>query len=261
MAAATYPYGLNGYLAYPLASGEDSTSYRDASNSVTGGYSATAPGNSTAPFDAQPWAIGVAAGLAPGDPIPGGTTFSFSIDLDAPGVLDYVQHSLAAGGLGFMATSKHLANQPGVGGVRPYPQWFMSNTVGDDYNGEPPTLQIEYEIAPPGMAGDFDGNGVVDGADLLVWQRRLGAAIDPLGPDDLNDWRSHFLGSGALASQLPSASAAPEPTGLGLLACGAAAWLALAGSGTTSRRRPKAGFTLVELLVVIAIIGALIAML
>src|SRR4029079_15672587 len=52
-----YPSG-QGYNAYPVIGANTPGTYIDVSNSVTGGYSATAPGNTTAPFTPTPWAIG-----------------------------------------------------------------------------------------------------------------------------------------------------------------------------------------------------------
>ncbi|NOZ40147.1 MAG: PEP-CTERM sorting domain-containing protein [Planctomycetes bacterium] len=56
-----------------------------------------------------------------------------------------------------------------------------------------------------GLAGDFDGDGDVDGSDFLEWQRTDGTA------SGLSDWQSGY------ASPLSVASAVPEPTTLGLL--------------------------------------------
>ena len=79
---------------------------------------------------------------------------------------------------------------------------------------------------------DFDGDGVVDGADFLTWQRGFGAATthrqgdaNRSGAVDANDlaiWRSQF-GGGVVAA----ASAIPEPSG-GLVAIAAAALSLLA---------------------------------
>jgi prepilin-type N-terminal cleavage/methylation domain-containing protein/prepilin-type processing-associated H-X9-DG protein len=273
--AVNHPYGPTGYRAYPIV-GSDSQpgAYRDVANNITGGFSATEPSGTTAPFEAAPWAIGE-TNLARGATVPDRTTFTFEIDLNTVGVRDYVQQSLADGGLGFMLSSLHMANQPGVGGVLPYPQWFMKESVGGFYNGVPATLTIDYEIDEGGLAGDYDGNQVVDGADFLLWQRSFGSTATPAGSGadgdgngsidagDLTIWRDAF-GSSAAA---PVAAAVPEP----------ASWL-LAGVPVATawrlrrRRRQQAcvaiatstvrrGFTLVELLVVIAIIGVLIALL
>jgi prepilin-type N-terminal cleavage/methylation domain-containing protein/prepilin-type processing-associated H-X9-DG protein len=261
-----------GYLTYPVVGDAANPGhYRDVSNSLTGGFSATEPGGVTTPFDVTPWAIGD-PGLAPGDVIPANTTFTFDVDLDAPGVLAYIQQSLADGALGFNVSSMHQTNQPGVGGVLPYPQWYMKETVGGFYNGTPAALSIDFEILPDGVPGDYDGDADADGADFLAWQQNLGATGLPPGAgadgdgdgdvdaNDLGVWREHF-GQGNRAT---TAAAVPEPAA-GILAAGAALVFAISGNYRRIHRRrlggSQQGFTLVELLVVIAIIGVLIALL
>jgi prepilin-type N-terminal cleavage/methylation domain-containing protein len=264
--SSTDPYDSQGYVAYPVVgavgSGGD---YRDVSNSLTGGYSATEPGHETPAFDATPWAVGQVAGLSDGDSIPNNSTFTFSLNLDASGVRQYVQQSLAAGGLGFMLSSKHFSNQPGVGGSVPYPQWYLSDTAGPDaiYQGTPPSLTIEYEIIEPGVAGDFDGDEDVDGGDFLEWQRRLGATVDPLEASDLSAWKINFGATTTASAGQAAAGTVPEPA-CGLLACCAAGAMGLRRRNRKTRVNDGSGrgaFTLIELLVVIAIVGVLIALL
>jgi prepilin-type N-terminal cleavage/methylation domain-containing protein/prepilin-type processing-associated H-X9-DG protein len=289
--AAMHPYTADGYSVFPIVADEAHPgAYRDVANSITGGFSATEQSGLTAAFEALPWAVGAVAGLSLGDTIPGNSLVSFQVDLNAPGVRAYVQQSLASGGLGFMASSKHLLTERG-GGSKPYPQYYASETIGPEafYHGTPPSLSIEYTIGPPPTSGDFDLDGDVDGADFLMWQQRLGAAGNPLNAGDLADWRSHF-GYPATAAGQSALGAVPEPGALAIAAC------ALVGAGAVRRsrhrlvpfaqkkvpgtfsgvegiprclgRREKVpgtfcghGFTLVELLVVIAIIGTLIALL
>jgi prepilin-type N-terminal cleavage/methylation domain-containing protein len=272
-----HPYaGVGGhYIAYPIVAPNPATptAYADVSNSITGGYSATAAGNSTAPFDVMSWAIGKNSALNNGDVVPNDTTFTFELDLNAPGVLQYVQDSLSKGGLGFFFSSVHPADNPAVGGSNAYPQWILRE------HGElPPTLTIDYDIGPTFPPGDYDHSGSVDAADYTFWRTTFGSSVAPgSGADGNGDgvvnaadyvfWRK-IMGSSGSGSLV--ASAVPEPTAAALCCLGA-------GVVTMTRRRrdrrtvrcvrgkgPRAehrGFTLVELLVVIAIIGILIAML
>jgi len=71
-------------------------------------------------------------------------------------------------------------------------------------------LVFAGELPPPGD-GDFDGDGIVDGHDFLLWQR--GGSPNPLSQSDLNAWEANF-GSGAPLSAI---AAVPEPSSLGLL--------------------------------------------
>jgi T5SS/PEP-CTERM-associated repeat protein len=67
-----------------------------------------------------------------------------------------------------------------------------------------------YTLLTVGMEGDFDGNGIVDGKDLLVWQR------DPsVGP--LSAWEANY----GMAAPISAVSAAvPEPASFVLIALG-----------------------------------------
>ena len=67
----------------------------------------------------------------------------------------------------------------------------------------------------PGLAGDFDADGDVDGADFLKWQR------DGLSAQDLTDWQNNYGQTSALAAT----QAVPEPS---------TALLAMAGLGLVS---------------------------
>lgn len=63
------------------------------------------------------------------------------------------------------------------------------------------------------LAGDFDDDGDVDGADFLTWQR--GASPNPLSAEDLADWQSNY-GAGSLTEF----TVVPEPTTLLVLSIG-----------------------------------------
>ena len=55
------------------------------------------------------------------------------------------------------------------------------------------------------LAGDYDGNGRVDGGDFLTWQR--GGSPNPLSAGDLATWKSNYGSSAAVGA----AAAVPEP--------------------------------------------------
>jgi len=76
---------------------------------------------------------------------------------------------------------------------------------------------LEFFLPPP--TGDFDDDGVVDGADFLAWQRNVGAAAASRGQGDANGdgevdaadlavWQAEFGGE---SIALPVAAMAPQP--------------------------------------------------
>ena len=56
--------------------------------------------------------------------------------------------------------------------------------------------------------GDFDGNGTVDGADFLLWQR----SYPTLGAAELSDWQTNYgMGGGSPLAGAASCSRTVEP--------------------------------------------------
>jgi hypothetical protein len=68
-------------------------------------------------------------------------------------------------------------------------------------------LRFSIVERPDGIAGDFDADGEVDGADFLVWQRNPAVG-------NLADWKTNY-GTGSLTASI----AVPEPAA-GLLLLG-----------------------------------------
>lgn len=94
---------------------------------------------------------------------------------------------------------------------------IASATAGEDYTLEylatgdlaGYTLLTVGQSSSPGLAGDFNADGFVDGADFLAWQR--GGSPTPFSAGDLNAWKTNFpaLASGAANG---ASVAIPEPT-------------------------------------------------
>ena len=83
-----------------------------------------------------------------------------------------------------------------------------------DFNGETRAFLISSIPAP--LQGDYNGNGIVDAADYVVWRKGFGTTYNQA---DFDVWRTHFgqtaVGSGA--GTLLSGAPVPEPSGLVLL--------------------------------------------
>jgi hypothetical protein len=80
---------------------------------------------------------------------------------------------------------------------------------------------VEYIMGPGGVSGDYNGNGVVDAADYVLWRNGGPLANDPspgVQPTDYNFWRSRFGATtgGAGGGQ---AGGVPEPSIFTSLAC------------------------------------------
>jgi hypothetical protein len=81
---------------------------------------------------------------------------------------------------------------------------------------------VKYVGVPPGVAGDYNGNGVVDAADYVRWRnggplQNEVATIGSVTAEDYAEWRSRFGNTSGSGSSL-GGGAVPEPTTLGLLA-------------------------------------------
>ena len=168
------------------------------------------------------------------------------------------------------------------GGGGGYPRWLTKESAGFPYF-EPasrlPQLEINYSILPAGMPGDYNGNGVVDMADYVLWRNGgpLQNEVDAPGTVNAQDytvWRSLF---GNTAGQRKCAGRECDSRAVRCrLISGWSRFLwdhhdsEGFGHENKCRRAQREcppqyalalGFTWVELLVVIAIIGILIALL
>ncbi|MEM6331051.1 MAG: hypothetical protein AAF790_12470, partial [Planctomycetota bacterium] len=98
----------------------------------------------------------------------------------------------------------------GVGGVlssMPVNLPALPSGLAWEFSGADP-LAIDLAVVLEGLAGDFNGDGRVDGADYAVWRGGLGTVYTV---SDLDVWRANF---GAVHQPAPVAvgvSSVPEP--------------------------------------------------
>jgi hypothetical protein len=90
-------------------------------------------------------------------------------------------------------------------------------------------------LPPMGVPGDYNGNGVVDMADYVLWRnggplQNEVATTGSVTPEDYTEWRARFGNTAGSGSALSGSAAVPEPSAA-LLAV-----VALCGLVTTSRR-------------------------
>lgn len=237
--------GEEGYIEGEPAAGQPIAPYqfyavdaqgRDAENSISGGYSATDPTGETEPFFADALAVGKVYGaggeeLTPGTLMNSGDQLIFEPNLANPGILSYVQQSLANGALGFMFSSLHEPG--GQAATAAYPDFYLDDLdVGNNPDGAAPLIELSVTVGEA-LPGDYDGDGVVDALDYALWREQFGGP----GPEadgngdgtvdaaDYTVWRDNLPPASA-------ATAAPEPSSVAMLGlfgvamafCGWAEW-------------------------------------
>lgn len=129
-------------------------------------------------------------------------------------------------------------------------QWGNSNQAGAG-RGVADYQEVTFEIGPFNERyGDFNGDGLTDGSDMLLWQKTIGSTSD-LAADangdgvvnaaDLAIWKQHFGRTSTATPAVGEASRSiPEPRGATLLV---AAVLVICRRGVdgSRRRRGKIG--------------------
>lgn len=122
----------------------------------------------------------------------------------------------------------HIVCPSGCGGTEADffgPDGWPTEASSIYFGGDDSSLFSDFSVvvsATPGLDGDFNDDGNVDGRDFLAWQR--GESPNELSSGDLTLWRDNYGTSG-----LAAVTSVPEPASLLLL-------LGIA-SGTLLRRR------------------------
>jgi hypothetical protein len=94
-------------------------------------------------------------------------------------------------------------------------------------------------------AGDFNGDGMVDAADYVVWRGAVGTSnvwVDAdgngtVGPEDLSLWRANF-GVGVPAAGGALLGEVPEPSAIVML------WIAMPFASAIRRTHRRSGHTM-----------------
>lgn len=123
------------------------------------------------------FAVGQSA-VTPGAFVPDTTEFTFTVDLSNPDAMAYVRESLAAGRLLLMVGSLHEAATMGAG-AQTWPDFITKENKFAAVFGFSPTVRLVVEITP---ASDLNGDGGVDGTDLLILLNQFGGS----GSADIN---------------------------------------------------------------------------
>ncbi|HEX4416110.1 MAG TPA: autotransporter-associated beta strand repeat-containing protein [Lacipirellulaceae bacterium] len=102
---------------------------------------------------------------------------------------------------------------------------------------------ITVGSAVTGVAGDYNGNGVVDAADYVLWRNGgpLQNEVNSIGTVDASDytaWRARFGNTSGSGSSLSAGAAVPEPGSCSLLVLGIGSVWAIGMSRRKIARRP-----------------------
>jgi hypothetical protein len=85
--------------------------------------------------------------------------------------------------------------------------------------------QITLKLAPAGVAGDYNNNGVVDAADYVLWRnggplQNEVASLGTVDSADYDAWRARFGNASGSGSSLGAGTAVPEPGSAALVIFG-----------------------------------------
>lgn len=148
-----------------------------------------------------------------------GSTIGATLADTADPLIDVAGNATLAGDLN-IALAPGFALQPGqvftlidvVGTRSGFFSGIAQNAVVASFGGADLTISYfggdgnDVVLMSMGLSGDYDYNGMVNGADFLLWQR--GASPDPYSTADLQYWAANYGNPTALQSD---ATTVPEP--------------------------------------------------
>ena len=154
---------------------------RDVSNNVSGSPTGVGPLN---PFEPNAFAIGQIATSTPGDLVPVNSVVTFTIDVTAPDVQQYLRDALVTGELRVMVTSLQFAAFQSMDGA--FASFYTKENIFSV--GRRATLSLTVECAPqPGCLADLDSDGDVDLGDFGLFGAAFGSASGDANYDPAAD--------------------------------------------------------------------------
>jgi len=132
-------------------------------------------------FDPAPFAIGLTNAVAPGQPVPVDTQFSFQLDVASSNVQAYLAENLSVGRVRLMITSLQPAFSDGGPGSGSFASWICKEaSFSGGFHGR---LSLTVELLPQ---GDANRDGLVDFADVTLVLGQWLATGAPGIPGDAN---------------------------------------------------------------------------
>jgi hypothetical protein len=172
-------HGVGFRNGFSLATFQENTAFTTSGNFMAPGvrtaYAAAFDGSgalvdvSQSPrqrFDPKPFAIGTAAGLAPGDLVPAGTKLRFELDVNDARIQAYLVAGIDAGKLMLAVTSLTFVQQQSGN----FPSFIAKeNALVTLGLASPARLELAIADAPPPCRpADLNCDGIVSGPDLGI---------------------------------------------------------------------------------------------
>ncbi len=127
-----------------------------------------------------PFSVGYIYKLPEGDLVPMNTTMRFVVDVQSPGVAEYLAQSLDQGRLRFSVTSLMKTVQQGAS----FPSFYCRENPLVEFNlANAASIELRVSVGESCAPVDLDCNGVVDAADLAT----LLSAWGTTGSADINN--------------------------------------------------------------------------
>lgn len=177
--------------------------------------------------------IGVASGLQPGGFAPSANTIGVADEGgDFHSHVTFSLEPIGSPAPAFGAYGLKLSLATDAAGIAESDPFLLVFNFGLNASVFSTAVDEFAALLAPGIDGDFDGDGRVEGADFLAWQRGPGSALV------LEDWKGNF--GSVEAGQAAAAAPIPEPAAAVLMAVGGLAMLGWRSRIITRSEHPLA---------------------